>query len=114
MPVMTISLVCESRVTWKVGSSLAIFCETAGDLLFVAARLGLDGQAEHRRGKRRRRQLRCAGVIADRVADVQIIDLGDGEDVAGDRLGDVAVLAALHEQQPAARADLPVRALTSG
>ena len=39
-------------------------------------------------------------MIADRVAYVQIIDLGDGEDVARDRHGDVAVLAALHEQQP--------------
>ena len=42
------------------------------------------------------------GVVADRVADVQILDLGDGDDVAGDGLVDRLLRLALHEEQAAA------------
>ncbi len=56
--------------------------QAAGNLLLVAAVLRLDGQAEHRRRERRRRQLRGVVRVRDRVADVQLLDLGDGDDVA--------------------------------
>ena len=61
MPVMTISLVW--RVARDVEGRILVgdLVQAAGDLLLVAARLGLDGQAEHRRREARPRQLRRAG-----------------------------------------------------
>ena len=55
--------------------------ERAGELRFVAAGLGRDGQADHRRGELERRQLD----FAERRAGVQVFGLGDGDDVAGGR-----------------------------
>ena len=76
--------------------------QAAGDFLFVAAGLRFDGQAEHGRRIARTRQLRSAGGVAERVADAQILDLGDGDDIAGNGLGDRLLRLALHEQQAAA------------
>ena len=75
--------------------------QAAGNFLLVAAGLRLDRQAEHRRREGRPRQLRRLGAGADGVADVQVLHLGDGDDVAGDRLGDVLLRLALHVQQAA-------------
>ena len=44
------------------------------------------------------------GVGADGVADVQVLDLGDGDDVAGDGFRDRLAGFALDQQQAAATA----------
>ena len=53
--------------------------QRAGELAFVAAALGRDGQADHRRRELDRRQLD----VAQRHAGVQLFDLGHGHDLAG-------------------------------
>ena len=73
--------------------------QRAGELGFVAAGLGRDGQADHRRGELERRQLH----LAERRAGVQVFVLGDGHDVARAGLIDGRRLVGLHRQQ---RADL--------
>ena len=53
--------------------------QRARQLAFVAAALGRDGQADHRRGKLDRRQHQ----LAQRQPGVQLVDLGHGHDLAG-------------------------------
>ena len=70
------------------------------DLGLVVAGLGLDGAGDHRDRELDRpdAELRDRGVAADvahRVGDVQVVELGDGHDVAGDRLVDLLLLLAL-------------------
>ncbi len=50
--------------------------------------IGLDAQL---------RNDRVAADVADRVGDVKIVELGDGDDVAGDRFLDFFLLLALHD-----------------
>ena len=78
--------------------------ERAGELGFVAAGLGRDGQADHRRGELQRRQLH----FAERRAGVQLFVLGDGDDVARAGVVDVGRLVGLHGEQ---RADLDALAM---
>jgi hypothetical protein len=60
----------------------------AGDLLLVAAGIGGDGQAVHRRGEVQRLEMHAVErmVVVQDVAGVDFFDLGDGADVAGDDL----------------------------
>ena len=102
MPVMTISLVWASRVTLKVGSSSAILCKLPEIFCSSPRALGSTARPNIGVGNVEPRQLRRMGVGADRVADVQVFHLGDGDDVAGDGLGDRLLRLALHEQQAAA------------
>ena len=56
----------------------------AGELALVAAALGRGGQADHRRREGDRRH----GVLAERAAGLQFLDLGHGHDPARARLVD--------------------------
>ena len=56
--------------------------ECAGELGFVAAGLGRDGEADHRRRELDRRHID----FAEGHAGVEIFVFGDGDDIAGDRL----------------------------
>ena len=74
--------------------------QSGRDLGLVVARLGLDGPRDHRNRELDRpdpelRDGRVAADVADRVGDVQVVELGDGHDVAGDRLVDFLLLLAL-------------------
>ena len=69
--------------------------ECAGKLGLVAASLRRDGQANHRRRELDRRQLD----LAERRARVQILGLGNGHDVAGDRHIDGRRFLALHRKK---------------
>ncbi len=71
------------------------------DLCLVVACLGLHGPRHHRNRELDRlgAKLRNDGVaahVADGVRDVQVVELGDGDDVAGDRFGDLFLLLPLH------------------
>ena len=88
MPVMTISLVCVSRVTLKVGSSSAILCKLPEIFCSSPRAFGSTARPNIGVGKVGGGSLGACGVDADGVADVQVLDLGDGDDVAGDGLGD--------------------------
>ncbi len=77
--------------------------QRAGELAFVAAALGRDGQADHRRGE-------LDGPhrpVAERGAGVQLFDLGDRHNVAGSGGVDRLRFAPLHFQE---LADLDVLA----
>ena len=115
MPVMTISLVCESRVTWKVGSSSAIFCRLPEIFCSSPRAFGSTARPNIGSGKSGGVSFGAPAWLLDRVADVQILDLGDRDDVAGNRLVDRPLFAcpASATGRPV-RDDLPVRALTSG
>ena len=100
MPEITSSCVWASRRIEKVGSSSAILARPDRDLGLVVAGLGLDGARDHRDRELDRpdAELRDGGVAADvahGVGDVQVVELGDGHDVAGDRLVDFFLLLAL-------------------
>ena len=81
MPVITISLVWASRSRIERRVFFDDLLQRAGELAFVAAALGRDGQADHGRGERDRRQRQ----VAQRRAGVQFFHLGHGHDAA--RLG---------------------------
>ena len=102
----TISLVCESRSTRKVGSSWAILASEPESLASSPRLLGRDGQPDHRRGEHDRRH----GQLAQGHAGAQVLDLGHGDDLAGpglvDRLGLVGLdLEELRDLQALAHAD---------
>ncbi len=61
--------------------------QRTGELGLVAAALGRDGQADHRRGELNRRQPH----FAQQAARLQLFHLGDGHDVARPGLVDVLV-----------------------
>ena len=72
------------------------------DLGLVVAGLGLDGAGDHRDRELDRpdAKLRDRGIAADvahGVRDVQVVELGDRHDVAGDRLVDFLLLLALED-----------------
>ncbi len=72
-----------------------------GELVFVAAPLGLDGDAEHRRRVGHGLQVEVVlvvGVVQHRV-EVQLVELGHGTDVARHGERDFGVLLALHPEQ---------------
>src|SRR5262245_53891544 len=73
--------------------------EATREFLFVAAGLRFDRQAEHRAGISRLGQVRHTRMRADRVTDVQTIDLGHGDEIAGDSLGDWSAGLALYLEQ---------------
>ena len=83
------------EVAAEGGVFLADLLQRAGELAFVAAALGADGQADHRRGERDRRH----GQLAQRRAGVQFFDLGHGHDPARPDLVDRLGLLGLHLQQ---------------
>ena len=87
----------------KVGSSSAIFVSSADELLLVAARLGRDGQAVHRRRERQRLEVDAVQrvVVVQHVVGVDLLDLRDRADVAGDDLVGLLVLLALQVEDVA-------------
>ena len=69
--------------------------------LLVAVALGLDRQAVHGLGKRHRREVDVivlGGVVEDGV-EADLVDLGDGDDVARQRLRDLDVVLALEHEE---------------
>ena len=112
MPVMTISLVWVSRVTWKVGSSSAILCRLPEIFCSSPRALGSTARPNIGVGKVSGGSFGALALAAHRVADVQVLDLGDGHDVAGDGLGHGLLLACPAScSRPPVRADLPVRSV---
>ena len=102
MPEITSSWVWASRRIEKVGIFVGDLGQAGGDLGLVVAGLGLDGPRDHRHGELDRPgpQLGDRGVathVADRVGDMEVVELGDGHDVAGDRHGDFFLLLALKD-----------------
>ena len=93
-----------------------------GDAPFVAAPLGLDRDAVHRRRELERRHVDVVLVVrvVQHAVEVDLVHLRDGGDVAGHRAVDLDVLAALqHEQVPdlerlAALADVELRVARDG
>ena len=85
------------------GIFLGDFGQLAGDFLLVAAGLGRDGQAEHRRGKRQRLQVHVVQrvIVVQHVVGVNLLDLGHRADVAGDDSVGFAVLLALEMEDVA-------------
>ena len=73
------------------------------NLLLVATGLGFHGESEHRLGEPRQRQLLGRRAGSQRVADVQIFDFGEGDDIAGHGFRDRVELLALHDLQAAER-----------
>ena len=71
----------------------------AGDLLLVAARLRFHRQRDHRGRERDLRQFEGRVRRAERVGDLDILDLGDGEDIARDALRDRLGLSAEHAEE---------------
>ena len=99
---MTSSCVWASRRIGEGRVLVGDLGQAGGDLRLVLAGLRLDGAGDHRRGELDRLEDRGAAVLAvvaadvgDGVGDVQVVELGDGHDVAGDRLGDLLLLLAL-------------------
>ena len=74
-----------------------------GQLLFLALAGGIDREAEHRLGKCHRRQVDLVLVVAvvQHRIEMQVIDLGDRGDVAGDGLRDLDMFLALELEQVA-------------
>ena len=74
-----------------------LFAEAAqgrDDLVLLALALGGDGEAHERRGEVDGREADDLGVGAQRVARHDVLELGDGADVAGDEaVGGLALLA---------------------
>ena len=72
-----------------------------GELLLVAALLGADREPEHRRRERDRLQVEVVLVVrvVQHGVEVDLVDLRDRADVAGDRLRDLDVLLALQLEQ---------------
>ena len=81
-PVMTSSCVCGSCVTFNVGSSSAILCRLAEIFCSSPRVFGSTASPNIGVGKLGSGSLRRMVRVGDRVADVQVLDLGDRDDVA--------------------------------
>ena len=112
---MTSSLVWASRVTWKVGSSSAILCRLPEIFCSSPRALGSTARPNIGVGNVGLGSFGAVALDGHRVADVQVLDLGDGDDVAGDGLVHGLLRLALHlAAGRRVRDDLPVRTLTIG
>ena len=91
--VWLIVALCSTR---NVGSSAESLCRRLGDLLLVAAALGLDREAVHGRRELERHEVDVILVvrIVEHGVEVDLVDLGHRADVAGhERVGLDEVLA---------------------
>ena len=100
IPEITSSWVWVSRRIEKVGSSSAILASPADILASSSRALGSHGAGHHRGWELDRQDLELgdrgvAADVADRVGDVQVVELGHRDDVAGDGLGHLLLLLAL-------------------
>ena len=77
--------------------------ELERELGFVAAGLGRDRQPVHRRRESQRPEVHVVQgmVVVQHVVGVNLLDLGDRADVAGDDLGGLAMLLALQMEDVA-------------
>ena len=101
MPYSTVSLSAGAVLDAHAGILGRELVQGLGELVLVAAPLGLDGDAEHRRRVSHGLQVEVVlvvGVVQHRV-EMQLVELGDGADVARHGLRDLGVLLALHAEQ---------------
>ena len=92
----------------ETGVFVAQPLQGAADLLLVAAGRRLQGQGEHRLGQRRFHGPARDLAVVDEVADLELLDLGQGDDVAGQTGLDLLVLAALGLEDVARPEALPL------
>ena len=119
MPEITSSCVWVSRRIGEGRVLVGDLGQADRDLRLVLAGLGLDGAGDHRGRELDRVRARGGATWplaggGHGVGDVQVVELGDGHDVAGDRLLDLLLRLALEPVEVARPCSvLPVRRFTS-
>ncbi len=114
MPVMTISFVCASRVTWKVGSSLAIFCKLPEIFCSSPRALGSTARPNIGVGKAGVGSVGVPAWLPTVSPMCRSSTLVTAKMSPGMASGMFVCLLPCMSSKPAVRADLPVRTLTSG